>query len=369
MQNPKVSVIVPVYNGEKFIAGTIQMLLNSTLHDIEIIAIDDGSKDKSADICRNIAIYDQRVKVVCQDNSGVSGARNQGLLLARGDYICFCDQDDVIESRAYEEMYEKAQEYNCDVIMSGTGKLIGDRREIFERLPNAFFTGEEIRNNCMMPILFNGTYCYSAKNGVRLENDIWKCMIKREFIIRNGLTFRRFVNYEDDFIFLLDVLARAQRLVTVADILYYWRVNLGSETYNTAYVENLYEKDIQLQHEIISIMQIAKIDILYIDMYNKFQNCNRYIHLIENVSRSDGKKLGEKIAYLKRIQYEPEFRESVNFRNKFKKNLIHRKIVLALVDKGFFGVAWLFHNIYSFVRKKGLLFRWWTRVENYLYIR
>lgn len=367
MQNPKVSVIVPVYNGEKFIRDTLRMLLCSSLHDIEIVVIDDGSKDSGMSICKAMAEEDQRIRVYHQQNTGVFGARNHGLRVATGDYICFCDQDDIVESTAYEKMYAVAEEQDCEVVMAGTGKLIGEKKESFENLPDAVFTNVEVRNNCMLPILFNGTNYYSSGNAVRMENDIWKCMIRRDFIIENNLQFRHIVNYEDDFLFLLDILARAAKVATISDILYYWRVNLGSETYNTAYVSDLYRKDIALQNELVSIMQIARIDKVHIEKYEKCQNCNRYIHMIENENRNRNEGFSAKIRNIKIIREESAFVESLHMRKGYKGNLIHRKIILGLLEHNAFAGAYLFHKCYAEVREKGLHFRFWTKIENALY--
>ena len=367
MQNPKVSVIVPVYNGEKFIQDTLLMLLRSSLYDIEIIVIDDGSEDSSISICKTMAEQDSRIRVYYQQNTGVFGARNHGLKVAEGYYICFCDQDDVVEPTAYEKMYLAASKYDCEVVMSSTGKLIGEKKESFENLPDAVFADAEVRNNCMLPILYNGTNFYSSSNAVRMENDIWKCMIKREFILENNLQFRHIVNYEDDFLFLLDILARARKVATISDILYYWRINLGSETYHTAYVENLYRKDIALQNEIVSIMQIAQIDKTYIERYEKCQNCNRYIHMIENENRNRSEEFFSKIRNVKIIREESAFVESLHMRKGYKGNLIHRKIILGLLEHNAFAGAYLFHKCYAEVREKGLHFRFWTKIENVLY--
>ena len=168
-------------------------------------------------------------------------------------------------------------------------------------------------------------------------------------------------------LFLLDILARAKRVTMISDMLYYWRVNLQSETYNTAYVDDLYAKDICLQREITDIMRIAGIDKQYIEMYEKCQNCNRYIHMIENENIGKVRNWKEKIQYIKQIQCEPVFKESLVIRKTYKKNLLHRKILLAMLDKHFFTVAYLFHKLYFKVRKIGLRFNNWTRLENYLY--
>ena len=89
-----VSVIIPVYNGEKFIEKTVAAIQRGIYKNIEIILVDDGSKDRSEDIIHQLAKQDDRIKIIRKENGGIISARNAGLDIARGDYICFCDQDD-----------------------------------------------------------------------------------------------------------------------------------------------------------------------------------------------------------------------------------------------------------------------------------
>lgn len=94
--DPKVSVIVPVYNVEKYLHRCIDSILTQTFTDFEVLLINDGSKDRSGEICDEYAKKDSRVKVFHKENGGVSSARNVGLDNARGDLICFCDSDDFV---------------------------------------------------------------------------------------------------------------------------------------------------------------------------------------------------------------------------------------------------------------------------------
>lgn len=365
--SPKVSVIVPVYNGANFIESTLQMLSQSSLRDIEIIVVDDGSQDNSFEICSRVAETDSRVKVYKKQNEGVYSARNYGMQVASGRYICFCDQDDIIDGNAYEKMYNNAILNGCDVVMSSTGKFVKGEKVPYEILPDAVLSNEEICEKCLLPILFNGTTIYWLENGIRLENDIWKCMIAREFISHNQISFRRYVNFEDDFIFLLDVLARANKVGLLSDILYYWRINLKSETYNRRYIESLYLKDIVLQREIIQIMEIANVNTRLIERYELHQNCNRYVHMVENECNHTNVRLFERIENLKIILGENQYLVSLGIRKTYKKNLIHRKILLALLEKHCFYGAYFFHKLYVFIRRKGLNFEFWPKLENYLY--
>lgn len=112
--NPLISIIVPVYNVENYISICIESILNQTFSNFELILVDDGSKDKSGIICENYSQIDERVHVIHQKNKGLSGARNRGILEAKGQYLCFVDGDDCISNIFCERMYRMMEETNVD---------------------------------------------------------------------------------------------------------------------------------------------------------------------------------------------------------------------------------------------------------------
>lgn len=114
--NPKISIIVPVYNAENYIAKCVESILNQTYKNLEIILINDGSIDSSLDICNKFKKIDSRVIVINQENEGTSSARNKGLKVATGDYIGFVDGDDTIESKMYEILMSTILEHNLKVV-------------------------------------------------------------------------------------------------------------------------------------------------------------------------------------------------------------------------------------------------------------
>lgn len=120
MVNEKISVIIPVYNVEKYLKQCIESVLNQTYENLEIILIDDGTKDNSGIICDDYSKKDNRIKVVHQKNMGLSGARNTGLKIATGDYISFIDSDDFIDNKMFEVMILALKENNADIVECGT---------------------------------------------------------------------------------------------------------------------------------------------------------------------------------------------------------------------------------------------------------
>ena len=113
----KISIIVPVYQAEKYISKCIESIVNQTYKNLEIILIDDGSTDRSGEICDEYGKKDNRIVVVHNKNKGVSVARNCGLDIATGDYITFVDSDDYIDLQMYSEMMKVVEKYSCDVVM------------------------------------------------------------------------------------------------------------------------------------------------------------------------------------------------------------------------------------------------------------
>lgn len=142
----EISIIVPVYNVEKYLDRCIKSILGQTFKDFEVILINDGSIDNSANICDRYSKKDERIKVIHKDNEGVSKARNLGIKLARGNYLVFVDSDDWIENDFLELLYKGIKQLNTDIVISGyvyekNGKIINNFKKSAERV----FSKDEIR--------------------------------------------------------------------------------------------------------------------------------------------------------------------------------------------------------------------------------
>lgn len=127
----KISVIIPVYNVENYLDRCINSVINQTYKDLEILLINDGSTDRSGEICDYYKNIDSRIKVIHKSNGGVSSARNIGLNIATGEWIAFLDSDDYIESNMYEELYNDAIENNVDVCACFFKYLTSDNKILF----------------------------------------------------------------------------------------------------------------------------------------------------------------------------------------------------------------------------------------------
>lgn len=118
MGKSKLSIIVPVYNVEKYLKQCIESILNQTYKNLEIILVDDGSKDSSGKIVDDYAIKDRRVIPVHKENGGISSARNTGLAYVTGEYLTFVDSDDWLDLDMYEKMIEAIEKYSADCVSS-----------------------------------------------------------------------------------------------------------------------------------------------------------------------------------------------------------------------------------------------------------
>ena len=115
MEKDKISVIIPVYNVEKYLAECMDSILHQTYHNLEILLIDDGSTDSSGQICDDYAAIDKRIIVIHKSNGGLSDARNEGLKYVTGEYLTFVDSDDIVEYRFLEKLYYELNAVAADI--------------------------------------------------------------------------------------------------------------------------------------------------------------------------------------------------------------------------------------------------------------
>ena len=133
MSTPLISVIIPVYNVEKYLRRCLDSVIAQTYQKLEIICVDDGSIDDSGKICDQYAVRDARIKVIHQENQGLSAARNRGLDAAEGEYIAFVDSDDYILEDMYKKMLDKLLNYNVDLCVCQCLYEFSDGRQVVKR--------------------------------------------------------------------------------------------------------------------------------------------------------------------------------------------------------------------------------------------
>lgn len=204
----KISVIVPVYNSEKFLEKCLNSIINQTFKDIEIICIDDGSSDKSLDILKSFETKDKRIRILTQKNMGPSCARNKGLEIATGEYVGFVDSDDWIDLDFYEKLYNSAEKYNADIAVGGIKRLRSYKWKYHLKIEKEKFTNDTNKKFILCDV---PDKCYPV-------NKIYKLVKLKQF----NIFFEPNVYFEDRY-FTAQALVYLNSLVTVPNVYYnYW---------------------------------------------------------------------------------------------------------------------------------------------------
>lgn len=232
----KVSIIVPVYKVEKYIYQCVDNLMQQTLKDIEIILVDDGSPDSCPVICDQYAKKDERIKVIHKKNEGVSAARNDGLKVAKGEYVIFCDSDDWMEKDGCEKLYSAAIGYNADIAIgdvymayeSGERKNIHFYSKEFNTKDSAFIKemiqGDIYRTYAPCPPKEGYAFGYGGP---------WNKLVKRALLTQNNIHFDvRVKGVFDDILYTAHILAAASKISYVRLPVYNYRIIESSITHS-----------------------------------------------------------------------------------------------------------------------------------------
>ena len=217
IENPKISVIIPVYNVEKYLRECLDSVVNQTMRDIEIICVNDGSTDNSLDILKEYATKDDRIIVINQTNGFVGSARNNGLKIARGEYIQFVDSDDYLELNACETAYKYALLYNVDVVVWG-----------YKNFPKKV---GNVKNKRGKGLKYKevGVFHGGLRSGRHLcEGGPCNKLYRHKMI--KGCYFPEWIRCREDEYFNFQVDKKINTLVQIPEQLYNYRLNLNSIT-------------------------------------------------------------------------------------------------------------------------------------------
>ena len=220
---PKISIIVPIYNVELYLARCLESILKQKFSNFEVILIDDGSSDNCGAICDDYAAKDKRFKVVHQANFGVSHARNKGLAVAKGKYIGFVDPDDYIDASMYQKMYNELINTGSDMVVCDYYKLEGERA-----IPAHIFASDRV--------------CYSRDfmeyvADDRVPSHFWSKLYKRQLFM--NIRFPEGRIFEDLAIFH-EIVHRCERIAYTHECLYYYSINVSGQV-NTITTKNSYD--------------------------------------------------------------------------------------------------------------------------------
>lgn len=253
MVQPKVSVIVPVYNAEKFLDRCLKSLKEQTLEDIEIILVDDASPDRSPEMCDSAALSDDRIKVIHKNNEGAGLARNSGIEAARGKYIAFVDSDDYVSCDMLETLFAAAEKYSAQLVMSGVsfvgGNVFGndddyEETAYFDR--DTVFEGTSGSRSLMLGVL--GALPDEPRDS-RYGMAVWTDLYRRDTIVESGVRFlseREILS--EDVLFKLDYLPHIKKAVGVPGVFY--RYCRNGSSFSKSYGSDKFPKTLILLNEI-----------------------------------------------------------------------------------------------------------------------
>ena len=334
---PKVSIVIPVYNGEKYIDDCMKCMKSQTYQQIEIILVDDGSKDRSGAICDEYAKTDDRIKVCHQENGGLSSARNLGIRNATGKYVIFFDVDDAVESDIIKDNVELAEKNQADVVMCGFWYYDVDKKELIpNKLDKSFVgTAEEYFHNFLIQTMEHEVF-----------NAPWNKMIRRELLEKNDLWFdTRYPIYED-IIFAAELFNIAEKIV-VNNKLYYKYFVRSSGSLITRFYDTLFESVTQFHDNAMKYCskyenneeQIKRFDLLYathIFTHLKQISCRK------ELSNTEKYKLIQKIVDSDKLQNAVKNADLAG----------RKKIVRMMIQRKMRRTICLFYRVLGWVQKR-----------------
>ncbi len=328
----KVSVIIPVYNAEKYIAQCIESLLSQTLLECEFIFINDGSIDNSRQIIEDYKNMDIRIKLINQENQGVSSARNTGLELAIGEFVGFVDADDYIKYDLYEVLYKTAKENDCDLIISNFESEMNGHKIITKYpFPIANILNREHVENNLIPYLIMDDSLNSACNK----------LYKKKLIEENNIRFPNGVTLGEDGIFNMHFISCIYTAIYIDYTGYYYREVTGSAT-RCIEKKDYFERALEVYKLELPKKLVLKIDddkIKELKSIKLITSVISYIHVYFNPTKNFS--FFQRYRYIKKMIRNKNVRDSLpiycreyySLLGRYEKliiNLIHKKSTVGL---------------------------------------
>ena len=341
---PKVSIIVPVYNCEKYLSEALESLLNQSMQEIEIIVVNDGSTDNSSHIANKYKDIDNRVKIINQDNQGVSSARNNGLQIAGGDYIGFIDGDDYIEIDYYEKLYNVAIKNNCDIVMCDWKSVLNGR----ENRLNLPFKKNKILDKRYIE---KNIYPYFIENDSL--NSVCNKIFSNKLIKENKIIFPIGVQLGEDGAFNVRAITYSDNIYYLDYCGYYYREVEGSATRNVI-KKDYFKRALEVYNNKLNEYEKWPIKEEEIQRLKAIKFLNTvisltYIYFVPNESN----KLKDRYKYIKNMINSEEVCTAINkYYNEISDNRgrYEKKIIDSIKNKNIFGIYAL--TLYSRLRNR-----------------
>lgn len=274
---PAISIIIPVFNVERWLARAVASLQAQTFTDFELFLVDDGSTDGSGALCDELARQDDRIHVIHQVNAGAAAARNTAIESARGEYLYFMDGDDWCDAAMLADMYRIAKDNDLDLLVTGfyietyygDDKFYQERRDAPDRI---FSTQAEFRTSAHR--LFDAQLLYAP----------WNKLYRRSYLDAKGIRFP--ATFWDDLPFNLEVMRDVQRVGTL-DGHYYHFLRARAESENTRYRPDMYDKREEEHQWLQDLYRGWGIDSTEIQEFLARRYAERLVGCVENVTNKN----------------------------------------------------------------------------------
>lgn len=316
MSKYKVSIIIPVYGVEKYIDKCLDSLVKQSLKEIEIIVVNDGTKDNSQEIVdKYVKKYPNKVKSFIKENGGQGSARNYGLDKAMGEYIGYVDSDDFVETDMYKKLYNKAKDGNYDIVVCGNYNVVEDYSRKTEDT-------------------FVSSYSTDLENIFFGKMAVWNKIYKKEILVNNKLKFKEKVWYED-LAFTLKAIINSNSFGFIDEPLYDYLLRQGSTMNNSNVQRNL--EILDAFDDILSYIKHNKKE-EYLDKIEFLAVDHIYISTIVRIVNAEVDKKIKKEVINKLIDY--MYKEFPNFKdNKYLSTLSRNRIIIYnLVNMKMYGI-------------------------------
>lgn len=337
--DPSISIIIPVYNVEKWLRRAVESLQKQTFDDFEIILVDDGSTDSSGVICDDLARKDDRISVIHQQNAGAATARNNGIKQARGEYLYFMDGDDWCESDMLYIMHRLASKHQLNLVVTGFYiDTYYDDDKYFQELRNApdmvYRTSEEFRKAACE--LFDAQLLYAP----------WNKLYRRKYLIDHSIEFP--TTFWDDLPFNLDVIRDIDKVGCINNHFYHF-LRARAESENTRYRSDMYEKREEEHRWMSNLFAYWNLNDDTIQEFLARRYAERLVGCIENITNKNCTlPRAEKRRQISEMISTPQAKESLK---KARPRTTMMKLVLLPLKSGNVFVTMMQSSVISWVKR------------------
>lgn len=345
-KNPKVSVIIPVYNAEEHLEQCINSMISQSYRNLEIVLVDDGSNDNCGMLCDDYAKKDKRIIAIHKSNEGVSEARNTGIKAAAGEFICFLDSDDYVENNLIENAVNNAVQHLCDIV------IWGFYLDYFDKW------GSRVKTSVYHTGI-NGIYSKSSFKELPLNYQfinclgyVWNKMYHKRLLKNNQIIFNKDISISEDLLFNADVFSLSGNLGFIdKPFTHYTQRNtsLGKR-----YYPNYFEIKMNISNSLVTLFKSWEIDQKKIDRSITHFGLKSITGTISNISSSKNNTIKEKIKLLNELLNKKEVNEILVEAEllKFNNNIIRfllKKRLCAFLILSVSIINYLKHNLMLFI--------------------